>query len=58
MAFKLTKEIMDYVNSFVNSFDKDLIPVFATNDNLHWYCNGCSGDCNMTCKGGCGSKHG
>ena len=58
MAFKLTNDILDYINNFVDSFNKELVPALATNAGVHFSCNGCSGDCNMTCKGGCGSRYG
>ena len=59
MAFKLSDCILTSITNFIESFNKDLILVTATNALLRGGgCNGCSGDCNMTCKGGCGSKHG
>lgn len=54
MDFKLSTGILTEMDSFVKSFNKERVSAVTVNAPSHWGCNGCSGDCNMTAKGGCG----
>ena len=58
MDFMLNKNILDSLGAYVATFDQDLLRTSAGHTMHHWNCNGCSGDCNMSCKGSCGSKYG
>jgi len=54
MDFKLSNDILAEMDAFVDGFNKERISAVIGNAPSHWGCNGCSGDCNMTAKGGCG----
>ena len=54
MSFKLGNNEMRTINNVLSAGPTK--SVMSTGKTVY-SCNGCDGTCNMTCKGGCGSKY-
>lgn len=56
--FKLPAAVLAQIQNKIQNLEPEKKVAASSGSNIAYSCNGCSGTCNMTCKGGCGSNYG